>query len=147
MSIKGLELLKTSFYDESSFESNDEKVLLFTGLPTFALFSTLLSFLLPYLPKTKKLSNFHHLLFTLMCLRLNVSTKCISFLFQIPNASASRIMRDMVNIMSVRLKFLVKWPERSALQKTMPMQFRKHFGKKCAVIIDCFKVFTDRLCF
>ncbi|WAR23885.1 hypothetical protein MAR_037554 [Mya arenaria] len=28
--------------------------------------------------------------------------------------------------------------------KTMPMQFREHFGKKCAVIIDCFEVFIDK---
>ena len=26
----------------------------------------------------------------------------------------------------------------------MPMQFRKHFGKKVTIIIDCFEVFIDR---
>lgn len=26
----------------------------------------------------------------------------------------------------------------------MPMQFRKYFGTKCIVIIDCFEVFMDR---
>ena len=53
-------------------------------------------------------------------------------------------LRDVISVMFVRMKPLVKWPDRAALQKTMPMQFRRHFGKKCVVIIDCFEVFTDR---
>ena len=119
-------------------------MLLFTGLPTFAYFSTLLSFLLPFLPKSKHFSHFQILLFTLMRLRLNISTKCLSYLFNVANSTASDLIIKVVNIMFVKLKFLVKWPDRLALQKTMPMQFRRHFGKKCAVIIDCFEVFTDR---
>ena len=42
------------------------------------------------------------------------------------------------------MKPFVVWPEREVLQKTMPMQFRKHFGTRCAVIIDCFEVFIER---
>ena len=51
--IKRLKSETKLFHEEKSFENNDEKVLLFTGLPTFAYFSTLLSFLLPFLPKSK----------------------------------------------------------------------------------------------
>ena len=79
-----------------------------------------------------------------MRLRLNISTKCMSYLFNMSNPTASRLITRVVNIMFIKLKFLVKWPDRMALQKTMPMQFRRHFGKKCVVIIDCFEVFTDR---
>lgn len=46
--------------------------------------------------------------------------------------------------MYVRMKPLVFWPSRHDLRKTMPMQFRKCFGTKCAVIIDCFEIFIDR---
>ncbi|KAK6186845.1 hypothetical protein SNE40_006113 [Patella caerulea] len=42
------------------------------------------------------------------------------------------------------MKPLVVWPSRDTLRKTMPMQFRKHFGTKCVAIIDCFEVFIDR---
>ncbi|KAL7392252.1 hypothetical protein ABVT39_022029 [Epinephelus coioides] len=59
-------------------------------------------------------------------------------------ATASRVFTDVINVMFSRMKPLVMWPETEQLQKAMPMQFRKHFGKKCAVIIDCFEVFIDR---
>lgn len=40
------------------------------------------------------------------------------------------------------LDCMIKWPTRENLQKTMPMAFQKSFGKKVAVILDCFKVFS-----
>lgn len=46
--------------------------------------------------------------------------------------------------MYIRMKPLVLWPEREDLRKNMPMQFRRQFGMKCAVVIDCFEVFIER---
>jgi len=46
--------------------------------------------------------------------------------------------------MAARLKPMICWPSREGLRKTMPMDFRKHFGTKVAVIIDCFEVFVER---
>lgn len=46
--------------------------------------------------------------------------------------------------MSERLDFLIKWPDRENLRKTMPLVFKQNFGNKVAVIIDCFEVFIDR---
>ena len=37
----------------------------------------------------------------------------------------------------------VNWPEREELLRTMPVGFRKDFGK-CVIIIDCFEVFIER---
>ena len=42
------------------------------------------------------------------------------------------------------LKFLIQWPEHEELQATMPVVFQRNFGKKVAVIIDCFEIFTER---
>ena len=43
---------------------------------------------------------------------------------------------------------LIMWPDRDVLQKTMPTCFQKSFGKKVAIIIDCFRdcfeIFIDR---
>ena len=50
----------------------------------------------------------------------------------------------MIDVMHVRMTPLIVWPSRDALRKTMPMPFRKYFGTKCAVIIDCFEIFIDR---
>ena len=51
---------------------------------------------------------------------------------------------EMIDVMYAQMKVFINWPDRSELHKTMPMQFRKHFGKKVTVIIDCFEVFLDR---
>ena len=45
--------------------------------------------------------------------------------------------------MYTALSPLVKWPKRTEVQKTMPVIFRKSFGK-CIAIIDCFEVFCER---
>ena len=41
---------------------------------------------------------------------------------------------------------LIYWPDREALHKTMPACFQAQasFGKKVAVIINCFEIFIER---
>jgi len=46
--------------------------------------------------------------------------------------------------MSVRLNFVIEWSEHEELQATMPMVFQRNFGKKVAVIIECFEIFIER---
>ncbi|KAK0153000.1 hypothetical protein N1851_005335 [Merluccius polli] len=129
-------------YDQSAFVDEDEKVLFFTGIPTYQNL-VLFTFLSPHLP-VKSLDKFKQLMLTLMRLRLNVSTTFLSYAFNISIATASRIVTDVIDVMFIHMKPLIIWPEMEHLQKTMPMQFRKHFVKKCAVIIDCFEVFIER---
>ncbi|XP_030199426.1 uncharacterized protein LOC115533207 [Gadus morhua] len=113
-------------YDQSAFVDNDEKVLFFTGLPTYQILLVLFTFLSPHLPVKKSLDKFKQLMLTLMRLRLNVSTTFLSYAFNISIATASRIVTDVIDVMFIRMKPLIIWPEREHLQKTMPMQFRKH---------------------
>jgi len=135
--------LSTS-YDQSAFVDKDKNILFFTGLPTYQILLVLFTFLSPHLPVKKSLDKFKQLMLTLMRLRLNVSTTFLSYAFNISIATASRIVTDVIDAMFIRMKPFTIWPEREHLQKTMPMQFRKHFGKKCAVIIDCFEIFIER---
>ncbi len=46
--------------------------------------------------------------------------------------------------MYYRLKPLILWPERDTLTKNMPSCFLHSFGKKVAVVLDCFEVFLER---
>lgn len=131
-------------YDQIDFEGKDEKVLYFTGLQTYQILFTLYTFLEPCLPVKKSMNKFKMLILTLMRLRLNVSSSFLSYGFNISLATVSRIFSDVIDVMYVRMKPLVVWPSRDELRKTMPMQFRKYFGTKCVVIIDCFEVFIDR---
>ena len=84
------------------------------------------------------------LIMTLMKLRLNLLLQYLAFEFSVSLPTISRVFSDVIDVMYVQMKPFVVWPEREVLKKTMPMQFRKHFGIRCAVIIDCFEVFIER---
>ena len=45
--------------------------------------------------------------------------------------------------MDIRLCHLIYWPDREQLQKTIPRCFQESFGKRVAIIIDCFEVFIE----
>ena len=78
-----------------------------------------------------------------MNLRLNLGDQDLAYRFGISQSTVSRYFSKVMELLYVRLSCLVCWPERGKLNKTMPMEFRKHF-KKCVVIIDCFEVFIER---
>ena len=143
-SLKGQLNASKLVFDNQLFEGNNEKVLFFTGLQSWHILVTLFNYLHPHLPLKKSLSAFQIFILTLMRLRLNISNTCLSYLFSISNSTVTRILSDVIDVMFVRMKPFIIWLTREALWKTMPMQFRQHFGKKCAVIIDCFEVFIDR---
>ncbi|XP_041347169.1 uncharacterized protein LOC121367048 [Gigantopelta aegis] len=131
-------------YDKSFFEGKPEKVLLYTGFPTFQILLTLFVYLEPFLPTKKSLNKFEMLILTLMRLRLNVTASFLAYEFNVSLSTVSRVLIDVIDVMFVRMKPLIIWPSRENLRKTMPIQFRKYFGTKCVVIIDCFEVFIDR---
>ena len=52
------------------------------------------------------------------------------------------IFRRWINLMYVKLKFLIKWPDNDAGMETLPNVFRHYFPKLTA-IIDRTEVFID----
>ena len=78
-----------------------------------------------------------------MRLRLSLSVQDLGYRFGIHKSTVSRIFSSVLAVLFVRLKFLIVWPSRDVLRKTLPMDFRKHCPK-CVVIIDCFEIFIDR---
>ena len=91
---------------------------------------------------TNVLSQFQEFLITLMKLKLNSPFQDLEFRFGI---SVSTVVIDKwIDAMSTRLQFLIMWPAREELRKTMPLAFKRNFGDKVAVIIDCFEIFIER---
>ena len=80
----------------------------------------------------------------LIKLRLNVPLQDLAYRFVVSVTTVSRIFSFWMVVMDVRLKFMISWPEREQLWKTMPMCFQYAFGKKVTVVIDCFEVFIER---
>lgn len=140
------ELLSVKF-NELGFKDNNEKVKYFTGLPNFLVLMTVFDFVKEYLPKPRgktDLGQFERLIMTLMRLKLNLPVQYLAYRFQTSSSTVSRTFLTVIHILYIRLKHLLYWPEREELRKTMPIEFRKTFGQKTSVIIDCFEVFIQR---
>ena len=79
-----------------------------------------------------------------MKIKLNCPFQDLAYRFGVSVSTVSRIFDKWIDIMSTRLKFLILWPQREELIKTIPLVFKQNFGDKVAVIIDCFEVFIER---
>ena len=91
-----------------------------------------------------KLGKFEYFILTLMKLRLNASNYDLGFRFGISESSVSRVFSKWIEALDVRLSFLVTWPDRESLQKTMPFCFRPNYGLRVTSFIDCFELFIEK---
>lgn len=80
----------------------------------------------------------------LIRLRLKLPLKDLAFRFQISLSTVTRIWHKWISVLHQRTSFLIQWPERDILGKTLPMEFWSNFGTKVAVILDCFEIFIER---
>ena len=137
--------LDTEFTQEA-FQKNEDKTKFYTGLPNFLILMQMFDLCEPYISASSlsALSKFQQLILVLMRLRLNLPLKDLAYRFKISPSTVSRIWHKMINVLHLRLGFLIEWPERDMLQATMPIEFRQTFGTKVAVVIDCFEVFIER---
>ncbi len=130
-------------FNESYFRDDDKKVLYYTGLSTWELLHKLFIYVKPYLKLRSILSPFQQLIVTLIRMRLNLSGQDLGYRFKVNSSTISRIFLHVLEVLYIKLKPLIIWPDRDSLKKTMPMVFRKHYPN-CIVIIDCFEIFLDR---
>ncbi|XP_060072083.1 uncharacterized protein LOC132551957 [Ylistrum balloti] len=139
-------ILEGQIFSEDAFRDNDKKVNCFTGLPGFLTLMTVFDFVKDYIPDSGRVtfSKFQRFIMTLMKLRLTLSLQFLGYIFNISQPTASRTFLTVLDVLYIRLREFVYWPEREELRLSMPMEFRKHFGLKVAVIIDCFEIFIER---
>ena len=136
--------LNRNILKEDGFRGDDEKVRFYTGVPSFALLTTIFAMIIPFVKPSLKLSGFQMCLLTCMRMRMNLGVQFLGYLFGVSSSSVSRVFHDVLTVMHTRLvPLLIVWPERDILKMTMPMSFRSKFSK-CACIIDCFEIFIER---
>lgn len=87
---------------------------------------------------------FLEFIITLMKTKLKCTYQDLAYRFGISVSTVSRIFDWWIDVMSTHLQFLILWPQREELMKTMPFFFKQNFGNKVAVIIDCFEVYIER---
>jgi len=90
------------------------------------------------------LSKFEQLSLCLMRLRLGTSIFDTANRFKVSKSTAARIFSETLEVIYIKVKFLVLWPERTEIQATMPMCFQAQYGKSITAIIDCFELFIER---
>ena len=137
------ESIKSMSLDENSFEHNDEKVRIMTGLSCYEKLMVLFSFVSPFLKQHSSLTCFQQLIMTLLRMRLNLPLGFLGYMFDIHCSTASRIFNNTISVLYD--KFVppcVFWPDRQELRESLPMSFRRAF-KSCACIIDCFEIFIE----
>lgn len=137
--------LTTKSFSKADLENKDDKVHFYTGLTNWEILLKLYKFLEQQLSELNhtSLDPFQQLMLALTRLRLGGSGVELGYQFKIHPSTVSCIFSDDTELLYVRLKFLIVWPERDVLRKTLPLQFRKNYPN-CVAIIDCFEIFIDR---
>ena len=140
-----MELLNVQI-SEQAFRENDDKTKFYTGIANFVLLTHVFNLVATHIKHTSTnvLPPFLEFIITLMKLKLNCPFQDLAYRFGISISTVSRIFDEWIDIMGTRLQFLIVWPEREELRKTMPLVFKQNFGNKVALIIDCFAVFIER---
>ena len=138
--------LQAGLMNEETFAGDDKRVHFYTGLPSFAALMLLFSVVSDHINYTalSSLTKFQQLVLILMKLRLNVRQQDLAYRFNVSVSTVSRVFSALIDVLHERLDSLVIWPEREDLRKSMPMEFRRHFGHRVAAIVDCFEIFVDR---
>ena len=93
--------------------------------------------------RSTKLTPFQEFVCTLIKLSINSPIQDLGYRFNVSTATVSRILLKWLRQMDIRLKYLIYWPDCDALHKTMPVCFQDSFGKKVAIIIDCFEILIE----
>ena len=138
--------VRLSSFSESDLQGNEAMVLFYTGLPTFQILKEVFDHVALAVPKTEtsKLTNFEQFMLVMLKLRLNARYQDLAYRFTVSVSTVSRIFLNWIKAMYVMLAKSILWPDQETRQKTMPDCFQVAFGKKVAVILDCFEIFIER---
>ena len=133
------------FFSETEFLSDKVKVHYYTGLPNAEVLQSTFEFVVAFYAKGEKRSYYWgSFLIVLIKLRLNLGFQDLAFRMDVSLATISRRFHEMLDMMNIRLKFLIQWPEREQLRKTMPMCFCAVYGTKVVAIIDCYEIKIEK---
>ena len=90
----------------------------------------------------KKLESADQIVFCLVKLRHNINFDMLSFMFGFKKTTALDNFWKWIDIMYVKLKFLIKMQDRDHIYETIPPVFKKKFPRLTS-IIDCFEIFVE----
>ena len=103
---------------EQSLQGDDSRVKFYTGLTSFVMLKALFDHIRPSAKEHHRssLTYFQQFLLVLMKLRLNLLDQDLAYRFAVSQSTVSKVIKKWMEIMYIRLKPLVKWPEREMLK-------------------------------
>ena len=138
-------LLKSN-YDNINYKSvveDENKLYFYTRIPTVAIFDLFFNFVENSINQSDISKLTKKETFMMILMRLGLLEEDFAYRFGISLPFVSRILHKWLPILAIRLSFLVTWPRREELRKTLPACFRESFPK-CSVIIDCFEISIEK---
>ena len=75
---------------------------------------------------------------------MNYLFRDIAYQLNVSSATMQIYFHSTLGVMYVKLSFVIRWPERAELRKSMPMCFRAAYQNKVALIIDCFELSAEK---
>ena len=108
--------------DKESLRNDNNKVKFYTGLPSFSALLTLFTYVSAHMKSGQQsiLTHFQQFVMVLVKFWLNLANQDIVYRFGVHQSTVSRSIRNWIDVMYIRLKPTIKWPEREELLKTMP---------------------------
>ena len=134
--------MQETIFGISMIEGNDNATKFFTGLPNCDVFLHLFMFLSPYVAPGRAIPFHAELFLVLVKLRLNLLTGDLAHRCGFSIGLLLKIFQISLDVMFVRLSFLITWPSREVLKQNMPQVFKQLYPN-CRVIIDCSEIFIE----
>ncbi|XP_013399039.1 uncharacterized protein LOC106165380 [Lingula anatina] len=136
---------REGLYSFSAFENDDKKVSFYTGLPDLETLKVAFDLIEYQMSNSSKcLSKENQFMLCMIKLRLNYCFQDIAYQLNVSLSTVQKCFHSVLDLLYIRLSFFVKWPERESLRISMQMSFRKEFGTKVAVILDCFELKIEK---
>lgn len=145
--LHALEIQKSQLeITESSLREDPEKVCFYTGLPSFTVLFAIYQLIEVSVTHTPQrcLGKFQEFIVFLMKLKWNFPLQDLGYRFGVSDSTISRVFERWLHAAFWRLKGTIVWPSRDEICRTMPQAFYDSFGRKVAVIIDCFEIKIER---
>ena len=124
-------------------KGNDDAAQYLTGL-TWKIYQIVADSLVPFIKKPiKNLLPANKIFMVLVRLRLNLPFTYMSYQTGLSVGGLNKTFKKIIDLMYEKLGFLVRWPDRLHLFKTLPPIFKENFPRLTS-IIDCFEIFIER---
>lgn len=138
-----LEAMEQCKFGWQIVENNDEKCKFYTGI-SWTVFMQTFTFLHQFLPFANPgtLSLKDQFFITLVKLRQNPNSDYLADQVCLPRSTVLDIFWKWVKLIDSKLSFVIQWPDRETIFRTIPPAFKAKFPR-LTNIIDCFEIFIE----